>query len=186
MTCPQVRLVTSGARDYEAFDVRMLTSGVYIHGLTAWGKAWPRAQLLVLQSEALFADNAREMARVQAFLGLHRPFASERHGSAGVHNRNADPRRVHPLARTNRTLDAFFAPFNSQLYEWCARHGVPFAQWPNASADVDSAEARDGRRLETRSLTSATSGAAARRGAARRRRLRASGVHRAPAAGRYL
>ncbi len=148
MTCPQVRLVTSGARDYEAFDVRMLTSGVYIHGLTAWGRTWPRAQLLVLQSEALFADNAREMARVQAFLGLRRPFASERRGSAGVHNRNVDPRRVHPLARTNRTLDAFFAPFNAQLYEWCARRGVPFAQWPNASADADSAEARDGRRLD--------------------------------------
>ena len=45
--------------------MRILTSGVYIHGLRSWGEVWPTRQLLVLRSEDMFADAVGVMKRVQ-------------------------------------------------------------------------------------------------------------------------
>lgn len=128
----KVGLVRSGARGFESFDVRLLTSGVYIHGLRKWGDVWPAQQLLVLRAEDMFTQTASQMARVRTFLGLRSAFSPAM--ISKVYNNNAQGSRAKPLARTNSTLDVFFAPFNAQLYAWCAARGVPFAPWPNASA----------------------------------------------------
>ena len=128
----KVALLTSGARSLESFDMRILSSGVYVHGLRAWGVAWPRASLLVLRSEDLFADTRGTMGRVRRFLGLQAPFAPEVLRAA--HNRNMQPSRSRPSRMLNATLDAFFAPYNEQLYAWAAERGLAFARWENASS----------------------------------------------------
>lgn len=127
----KVGLVQRRERGLEDFDVRILTSGVYIHGLRHWGREWPTEQLLVLQSEDLFADTATTMRRVQAFLGLEQPFdtASLRR----AHNRNTMASKSRPSRWVNETLDAFFAPYNEQLYEWAAARSIPLSRWSNAS-----------------------------------------------------
>ena len=48
-------------------------------------------------------------------------------------NRNTAAGRARPSAALNATLDAFFAPFNEQLYEWAAARGLAFRRWENAS-----------------------------------------------------
>ena len=116
-----------GQRHFESFDSRMLTSGVYIHGLSAWGTKWPRDQLLVLRSEDLFADTIGTMARVQKFLGLERPFP--RAALAQARNRNTASSRSKPSARLNAHLDRYFAPHNERLYEWLAARGIAFPRW---------------------------------------------------------
>ena len=132
----KVEQVRSGARSLESFDVRILTSGVYIHGLRAWGDAWPAASLptslLVLRSEDLFDDTPGTMARVQAFLQLPAPFdpaALQR-----VRNRNTLPSKARPSRALNALLDGFFAPYNEELYAWLHARGRAWTRWPNASA----------------------------------------------------
>ena len=82
----------------------------------------------------MFTQTASEMERVRTFLGLRGEFSAAMLGR--VYNNNLQSSRAKPLARTNSTLDAFFAPFNAQLYEWCAVRAIPFAPWPNASASA--------------------------------------------------
>ena len=124
-----VSLVRSGARSLEDYDVRILTSGVYVHGIRRWGEVWPASQLLLVQAERLFDTPVAEMKRVFDFVGLHAERMDTR--KLVVHNRG---RRVaRPSRRINQTLDNFFAPYNEQLYEWCWQRGLPFARWPNAT-----------------------------------------------------
>lgn len=126
----KVALVREGRRSLEDFDVRMLTSGCYIHGLRAWGRQWAVSQLLLVRSEDLFAETATTLARVVSFVGL-RPFTPTT-GQLSPRNHNSMAKAT-PSALLNATLDDFFAPYNEQLYEWAARRGTPFARWPNAS-----------------------------------------------------
>jgi len=128
----KLNLLRTRQRTLESFDMRMLTSGVYIYGLRAWGDGavWPQRQLLVLRSEDLFEGTERMMGRVQSFLGLSAPFSAD--ALAHVHNRNPISKaRASP--RLNQALDAFFAPYNEELYAWAAARGTPFARWENAS-----------------------------------------------------
>jgi hypothetical protein len=131
----KVGLLASGARTLESYNMRILTSGVYIHGLRPWGATLPRGELLVLRSEDFFADTPAAMGRVQAFLELAAPFAPERLRTAK--NRNTMASRSRPSHALNTTLDGFFAPYNEQLYEWAARRGIAFGRWENASAATD-------------------------------------------------
>ena len=112
----KMRLIATKQRTLESFDMRILTSGVYIHGLRKWGDehTWPQKQLLVLRSEDLFARTQATMARVQAFLGLEAPFPA--HALRMVRNKNPI-RKSRPSRRLNQTLDAFFAPYNEELYD---------------------------------------------------------------------
>uniref|UniRef100_A0A7S4BDI7 Sulfotransferase domain-containing protein n=1 Tax=Chrysotila carterae TaxID=13221 RepID=A0A7S4BDI7_CHRCT len=65
-----IRKVQSGERSLEDFDVRLLTSGVYIHGLRKWGQEWPMEQLLLLQAETLFSEPRATVERILNFLNI--------------------------------------------------------------------------------------------------------------------
>jgi len=122
-----VALVASGNRSLEDFDVRILTSGVYIHGLRSWGEVWPTRQLLVLRSEDMFADAVGVMKHVQDFLQLPRAIPSS--DVLPVVNRNLHSVKAKPSRKVNATLDAFFAPYNAQLYAWMEVQGRQFKRW---------------------------------------------------------
>ena len=107
--------------------MRILTSGVYIHGLRSWGEVWPTRQLLVLRSEDMFADAVGVMKRVQDFLQLPRAIPSSR--VQRVANRNSHSVKAKPSRNVNATLDAFFAPYNAQLYAWMEVQGRQFKPW---------------------------------------------------------
>ena len=113
--------------------MRILTSGVYIHGLRHWGQQFPAAQLHLVRSEDLFEQTRETMARVQAFLGLRRFLPRSVLGT--VHNRNPSKKSL-ATRSLNRTLDEFFAPYNEQLYEWLQQRGIPFERWQNASGSI--------------------------------------------------
>ena len=123
----KVALVASGNRTLEDFDVRILTSGVYIHGLRSWGEVWPTRQLLVLRAEDMFADAVGVMKRVQDFLQLPRAIPSSH--VQQVANRNSHSVKAKPSREVNATLDAFFAPYNAQLYAWMEVQGRQFKRW---------------------------------------------------------
>ena len=127
----KLSLLEHKQRTLEDFDMRVLTSGIYIYGLREWGLRWPDTQLLLLRSEDLFADTPSTMRRVQAFLGLERPFAS--HTLTQVRNRNTMKTKTRPTRWLNATLDAFFAPYNEELYAWAAARAIPFKRWSNAT-----------------------------------------------------
>lgn len=82
--------------------------GLYAGQIARWLNYFPREQLLVIQSELLYADPVQQLARVFAFLELPR----------------WQPRLLRPdsppyitmAPETRRTLRAFFAPHNAQLY----------------------------------------------------------------------
>lgn len=122
--------LASGQRTLESFDMRILTSGVYIHGLEAWGQQLSNSQLLVIRSEDMFADVPGTVARMDSFLGLTPRSQMRRHYS--VSNRNPI-KKSRASRELNMTLDAFFAPYNEGLYEWAARRSIPFPRWENAS-----------------------------------------------------
>ena len=69
----KVNLLRVGARTLESFDMRILTSGVYIHGLESWGRELPPTQLLVIRSEDMFADVRGTVLWIDSFLGLRPP-----------------------------------------------------------------------------------------------------------------
>ena len=86
--------------------------GLYLEQLRRWVRWYPRSQLLVLQSEALFRDPATVTSAVYQFLGLrphrlaqYKPFyqgAYERQMPAGLRER----------------LASYFEPHNRELYRW--------------------------------------------------------------------
>ena len=148
-----VALVASGNRSLEDFDVRILTSGVYIHGLRSWGEVWPTQQLLVLRSEDMFADAVGVMDRVQDFLQLPRAIRPSRmHADQRrrqrVTSRKLSKLKAKPSRNVNATLDAFFAPYNDKLYAWMEAQGREFTPWDQqplgfATNDVDNNYSHD-------------------------------------------
>ena len=88
------------------------TRGLYLRQLRRWMAHYPRAQLLVLQSEWLFRDPAAATAAVHEFLKL-RPFRMRRYRPyyEGRYER-AMP------AELRTKLVAYFAPHNRELFQW--------------------------------------------------------------------
>lgn len=86
--------------------------GLYLKQLLRWTRHFPRAHLLILQSERLFRDPAGTTAAVHQFLGLSphqlrvdRPFVPKEY------DRNLPAeRRAH--------LASFFEPHNRELFQW--------------------------------------------------------------------
>ena len=117
----------SGNRTLEDFDVRILTSGCYAHGLQAWGEAWPRGRLLLLRAEDFFADVPKAMARVQAHVGL--PDAIPPSAMRRSSNWNTDPRKRAASAAINRTLDEFFARAHRGAVPVDGSQGIPWTRW---------------------------------------------------------
>ena len=87
--------------------------GLYLPQLQRWAGHFPRSQLLVVQSEALFRDPAGTMARVHRFLGLpdHRLDRYEDTFQQGKYKRDM------PEELRSR-LQAYFEPYNRELYRW--------------------------------------------------------------------
>ena len=127
----KIGLLRRGERSLEDFDVRILTSAVYIYGLSEWGRIWPREQLLVLQAEEMFENTESVMHRVQDFLGLRRAIPDSAY--AQVHNRNTLSQKARASAELNAILDGFFAPYNEHFYDWMRERSLPYKRWMNAS-----------------------------------------------------
>jgi hypothetical protein len=101
--------------DYYSFNHHRYSytrRGLYLEQLGRWMAHFPRSQLLVLQSEALFHDPAAAVARVQAFLGL----PEHRSGSYQPFYQGNYDRRMPPELR--RRLVEYFEPRNRELYRW--------------------------------------------------------------------
>ena len=101
--------------DYYSFNHHRYSytrRGLYLEQLLRWGAHFPRARLLVLQSEALFREPAKVVGRVQDFLGLpqHRS-GSYRPFYQGNYDR-------HMPVELRRRLGAYFEPHNRELYRW--------------------------------------------------------------------
>lgn len=110
---------------YESFELRhhsYLHRGHYAEQLAALYALFPPEQVLVLQSEALFADPNRELAAVWDFLGLAQVRLDDlKHLKAGRYE--AMP------PGTARWLEQYFAPHNERLY---ALQGIDF-RWEQAA-----------------------------------------------------
>lgn len=89
--------------------------GLYLEQLRRWTEWYPRAQLLVLQSEWLFREPAEASAAVYDFLGM-RPHRLERYQPfyQGVYDRRIP-------ADLRRGLAEYFEPHNRALYSWLGR-----------------------------------------------------------------
>jgi hypothetical protein len=87
--------------------------GLYLEQLRRWTEHFPRSQLLVLQSEALFRDPPGTMARVHEFLGL-RPHMLPKYDSS--FQKGNYVREMPPELRAR--LAAYFEPHNRELYRW--------------------------------------------------------------------
>ncbi len=86
--------------------------GVYVEQLRRWAQHFPRAQLLVIQSEWLFRAPAAASASVYDFLGL--PFHPLGHYKPFLQGKYS---REMPAALRSR-LSAYFEPHNRELYRW--------------------------------------------------------------------
>jgi hypothetical protein len=89
-----------------------LRRGHYVEQLRRWVEHFPRARLLVLQSERLFRDPAAALDAVQEFLGL-RPHRDETYEP---YYQGRYDSKVAPELR--RRLAAHFEPHNRALYQW--------------------------------------------------------------------
>jgi len=86
--------------------------GLYAQQLRRWLEHFPRSQLLVLQSEAMYRDPAAATARVHHFLGLrdHRLDRYEDSYQRGNYERSMP-------AELRARLAAYFEPHNRELFE---------------------------------------------------------------------
>ena len=86
--------------------------GRYLEQLRRWVEHFPRSQLLVLQSERLFADPVAATAAVHEFLGV--PPHRLEHYKPFLHG--AYDRAMPAEVRTR--LVEYFEPHNRELYDW--------------------------------------------------------------------
>ncbi len=99
--------------EYYSFNFQnysYLARGMYADQLERWFKQFPRAQFLILASEAFYQNTAHEFERVLDFLHLSRwqpqTFAVRNEGKYEPMN-----------AGTRAQLVEFFAPHNARVYE---------------------------------------------------------------------
>jgi hypothetical protein len=90
--------------------------GLYIQQLRRWLEHYPRSQLLVLQSEALYRDPAATMAVVHRFLGL-RDHQLERYED--TYQRGNYERSMPPDLRAR--LAHYFEPYNRELFQFLGK-----------------------------------------------------------------
>ena len=87
-----------------------LARGVYVEQLQRWERAFSRQHMLIVNSEAFYADPASTLQRVTAWLGLSRWTPPPRKDNAGG---AYAPMRPETRAR----LIGYFRPYNQRLYE---------------------------------------------------------------------
>jgi len=109
-----------GLRDfyYQSYVFRSL----YHDQLHRWLRLFPRQQLMIIQSERFFENEAGTMNEVAEFLGLepfgfHSADQLQRSWDAGVGNASEMPQAYPAMEEaTRRILADFFEPHNQQLY----------------------------------------------------------------------
>ena len=89
-----------------------LSRGLYIDQLLRWTSFYPSEQLLVLQSEEMFTSPQNVFSRVLNFLDLEDHYLD----SYEAFNKQIYPAKMD--RETRAQLNAFFAPYNSRLYEF--------------------------------------------------------------------
>jgi hypothetical protein len=95
---------------------------LYHDQLHRWLRLFPRQQLMIIQSESFFADEADTMSAVAEFLGLESfKFRDadqlQRSWDAGAGSDNGIPRDYSEMDDKARSLlTDFFEPYNQQLY----------------------------------------------------------------------
>ncbi len=95
---------------------------LYHDQLHRWLRMFPRQQLMIIQSESFFTNEADTMNKVAEFLGLESfEFQTadqlQRSWDAGARNQSEIPQDYPALDDTPRSiLTDFFEPFNQQLY----------------------------------------------------------------------
>ena len=109
-----------GLRDY--YYKSYVFRSLYHDQLHRWLRLFPRDQLMIIQSEKFFENEADTMNEVAKFLGLE-PFefqAAEqlqRSWDAGANNASERPQDYPAMDdATRRILTDFFEPYNQQLY----------------------------------------------------------------------
>jgi hypothetical protein len=107
-----------------------LQRGHYADQLQTFYERFPPEQVLVVQSEALFADPIGQLGRVFAFLGLS-PFVP-----TGLEARNANRPYGEMAPETVERLQNYYAPLNEKLY---AMPGIDF-QWDYSSVTSHNAQ----------------------------------------------
>jgi hypothetical protein len=111
------------SRDLRNYYVKCYVfRSLYHDQLHRWLRLFPRQQLMIIQSERFFENEADTMNEVAEFLGLE-PFEFEAAGQlqrswdAGASNVLEKPRDYHAMDdATRRMLTDFFEPYNQQLY----------------------------------------------------------------------
>jgi hypothetical protein len=96
------------SREHQRYS--FVRRGEYIDQLATWWSLVGRDRVLVLASEALYADPAEVLARTYSFLGL-RPHAPES-GYPLLHQADRPGMRD----ETRKALKAHFQPFNERLF----------------------------------------------------------------------
>jgi hypothetical protein len=95
---------------------------IYHDQVHRWLRMYPREQLMIVQSEKFFENEAATMAEAAAFLGLEAfdfRVASQlqRSWDAGASNTSEAPQDYPAMEETvRRLLGDFFEPYNQQLY----------------------------------------------------------------------
>lgn len=111
---------TRMAADDEAFDhdftrYAYLYQGLYAQHLKAWWEHFPREQMLILQSERLYAAPQETTAQALAFLGLRlTPDLARR---IDFHPRFASRGKEPLSARMRAMLAEYYRPHNRALYD---------------------------------------------------------------------
>jgi hypothetical protein len=89
-----------------------LDRGIYHKAVARWLEHFPRENMLLIQSEKMFADPAAIMARVFAFLGLE-PFTGIDYAPLNTGGYDESDREV------RRRLGSYYAPHNETLSRMC-------------------------------------------------------------------
>ncbi len=110
----------SELRDY--YFQSCVFRSLYHDQVHRWLRMFPRQQLMIIQSESFFENEADTMNEVAEFLGLE-PFEFQaadqlqRSWDAGANNSSERPQDYAAMDEaTRRILTDFFEPYNQQLY----------------------------------------------------------------------
>lgn len=138
-------------------DVAYLYRSIYVEHLQNWLKFYPPSQLLVLPSEALFADKSRPpaMAAFAAFLGVPADGPAVNSKVLSSASPAATDGSPHENGRTYvvssapedvaTPLRAWLCPKNRQLRKLLERHQLTPSAEALASGDAEAAQANGGR-----------------------------------------
>ncbi len=92
--------------------------GVYVDQLARWLERFPTERILVLKSEAMYADPGSALGRVMGFLGQDLPETRVPHANRPKQYSAIDP-------ETRRRLEERFAPHNERLYRFLRERSTP-------------------------------------------------------------